>query len=49
MMHWRVRLDSGEIMRASQLNGVRNTAASPLRGARVYLAFPADAGRVLLR
>jgi putrescine transport system ATP-binding protein len=49
MMHWRVRLDSGEIMRASQSNGVPNTAASPLRGARVYLAFPADAGRVLLR
>jgi putrescine transport system ATP-binding protein len=49
MSHWRVRLDSGEIMRASKVNGVRNTAQSEMRGARVYLAFPADAGRVLLR
>ena len=49
MMHWRVRLDNGEIMRASRLNEVRDAAASPLRGTRVYLAFPADAGRVLLR
>ena len=49
MSHWRVRLDSGEIVRASKVNGMRDKAHSDMRGARVYLAFPADAGRVLLR
>ncbi len=48
-IQWRIRLDTGEIMRVSRVNGLRNSALPVMRGDRVYLAFPADAGRVLLR
>lgn len=49
MSHWRVRLDGGEVIRASKVNGMRDSIQPDMRGTRVYLAFPADAGRILSR